>query len=236
MSTDGLYHYPASITNTSLATEIAQFHDGSTTYTAAVINNFGNREQQVWFLPFSTDWSPTSTFLSHAWIQWMTRGLYLGFRRVYFNTQVDDMFLETDMYQPNGTTFRIRPADIAEHITWMVDINSRMPAGSKYVMEIGHNGNGNIEQAVDSDYNDNPAKCKPQSGIEYPDQIDTPLEFMKPLGTGTSIWPTDITSYQWSLDCLKLDPLGVFWFNTTNMNKFFHVTVSIPPKFYKGFS
>ena len=50
LSTQGLWHYPASITNSSIATEIAQFAvaDGfSTVSTAAVINEIDGR-QQVW--------------------------------------------------------------------------------------------------------------------------------------------------------------------------------------------
>lgn len=48
LSTQGLWHYPASITNTSIATEIAQFAvaDGfSTVSTAAVINEIDGRQQ-----------------------------------------------------------------------------------------------------------------------------------------------------------------------------------------------
>lgn len=55
------------------------------------------------------------------------------------------MFLESDIYSPNGTTYQITPDDLAQHITWMDDVNSRLPAGSEWFIEIGHNGNGNIE-------------------------------------------------------------------------------------------
>ncbi len=58
---------------------------------------------------------------------------------------VDDQFLETDIYDPSGTTYQNTPADIAAHIPWMASVNSRLPAGSDWFMEIGHNGNGNIE-------------------------------------------------------------------------------------------
>lgn len=78
MSTKGLYHYPAMITNDSMATEIAQFAPGgpfTANSTAAVINNIGGRQQMVWFTSWATDWSPTSNFLQHAWITWATRGL-----------------------------------------------------------------------------------------------------------------------------------------------------------------
>lgn len=78
VSTVGLWHYPATILNASIATEIAQFAPTtgfSTTSTAGVINNIAGRQQMVFFTSFATDWSPTSNFLQHAWIHWATRGL-----------------------------------------------------------------------------------------------------------------------------------------------------------------
>lgn len=80
MSTAGLWHYPAIITNSSLAWEVAQFApstDGifTASTTAAVINNNGGQQQMVWFTSWATDWNPTSNFLQHAYIHWMTRGL-----------------------------------------------------------------------------------------------------------------------------------------------------------------
>ena len=55
------------------------------------------------------------------------------------------MFLESDIYSPAGNTFRIRTGDLEVHKTWMASVNSRLPAGSNWFMEIGHNGNGNID-------------------------------------------------------------------------------------------
>lgn len=78
MTTKSQWHYPATITNSTLAKQIAQFAAGgpfNAPSTAAVINNFGNRQQMVWFTSWGTDWSVTSNFLQHAHIHWITRGL-----------------------------------------------------------------------------------------------------------------------------------------------------------------
>lgn len=155
MSTIGLYHYPTQIINSTLAKEFLQFgasSDGlfTTTSTAGVINNIDGREQMVFYVPFSTDWSVTSIWLQHSWVDWATRGLYTGYRRALLPTQVDDMFLESDIYSPNGTTYRIGTADLAQHITFMASINSKLNAGSNWFIEVGHNGNGNIEQTEDT--------------------------------------------------------------------------------------
>jgi hypothetical protein len=222
VTTEGLYHYPASITNTTTTTEIAQFAanaDFATISTAGVINNFSGRQQMVFFISWATDWSPTSALLQHAWITWITRGLYTGYRRVNLNTQVDDMFLESDIYSPANTTFRIRPGDLTAHASWTSTINGKMNTGSSYFMEIGHNGNGNIEAS--DDIND-PA-CGP-GPIEYPDQIDTPLEFQKPLGSGTNLWPNTPTTYPWSTACVNLDSLKTYFASVSNRDKFAHIS------------
>ncbi|TVY49354.1 hypothetical protein LOCC1_G001017 [Lachnellula occidentalis] len=223
VSTKGLYHYPATITNSSIATEFIQFAPAanfSTTSTAGVINNIGGRQQMVFFIGFATDWAATSNLLQHAWIHWATRGLYTGYRRVNLNTQVDDMFLESDIYSPTGTTFQLTPADLAQHVTWMATINAKLNAGSNYFVEVGHNGNGNIEGASG-------VATSNQCGsgpIEYAEQIDTPLEFQKPLGTGTNIWPADSLLYPYTTVCTNLDALKVWWVTTANLNAFAHVS------------
>ncbi|KAF2686123.1 hypothetical protein K458DRAFT_363727 [Lentithecium fluviatile CBS 122367] len=223
MSTLNLSKYPAKITNTSIASEIAQFSNGSSKTTAAVINKYpSGREQQVWFTAFDPNLT-SSTLLSHAWIHWLTRGLYLGFRRIYFNTQVDDVFVMTELYK-TGKSFRVQAADLKEHVTWAKEVNSKLPAGSSYVIELGHNGNGNIEEAVEHDYNNDPAFCNPQEGVEYPDQTDGPPEYMKPIGTGKDLWDKKFKKFQWSLECSGLDPLEVYLTDKTNMHSFFHVS------------
>lgn len=223
MSTPGLSKYPAKITNTSTTSEIAQFGSGTSKSTAAVINKFPTgRQQQVWFTAFDPNLT-SSTLLSHAWVQWVTRGVYLGFRRVYFNTQVDDCFLKTELYQ-TGKSFRFVAADLKEHVTWMKEVNSKLPSGSSYVIELGHNGNGNIEEGVERDYNNDPAKCNPQEGVEYADQIDGPPEYMKPIGTGKDLWDKKFKSYQWSLSCSSMDAVQAYLVAKTNLHSFYHVS------------
>ncbi|KAH8662888.1 hypothetical protein BGZ60DRAFT_380626 [Tricladium varicosporioides] len=228
MSTQGLWHYPAEITDPSIAVEFAQYGKSNNfdeVSTAAVINTFGDRQQMVFFTGFATDWSAASNLLQHAWIHWATRGLYAGFRRVHLSTQVDDMFLETELYSPNGTSYQITTADLAQHVTWTPLINAKLPAGSSYFIEIGHNGNGNIEVADDTESGKNSNRKTCGIGpIEYPDQIDTALEFVKPLGTGTNLWPSTPATYPYTTACTNLDNLKVWFAKSANLNAFAHVS------------
>lgn len=132
------------------------------------------------------------------------------------------MHLTTDLYQPANTTFRLRTTDLEAHVTWMADLNSRLPAGSSYIVELGHNGNGNIEIAVK---NDTTGLCVPESSINLlANPASTLQEFQKPLGTGTSIWPASPLTYPWTLACTKLDPFGAWFQVAANRDKFAHVS------------
>ena len=101
----------------------------------------------------------------------------------------------------------------------MNDINTRLPAGSDYFIELGHNGNGDIEASTAAS-----DVCVPDSAIEYDEQIDTPLEFQKPLGSGTNIWPSSPTKYTWSLSCAQKDPLAVWISTPANRDAFAHIS------------
>lgn len=219
VSIANIFHTPATITNTSIAWEVAKFSKGGS---AAVINQIGSRQQMVWFMPFALDWAASSNILQHAWISWLTRGLYVGFRRIYFSTQVDDMFLETPMYKPQGQNYRSKPDDLSLHVDWQKTLNSKMPKGSEYFIEIGHNGNGDIEAATDT--TEGSSVCSPNVGIEYPDQANGNPEYSKPPGTGTDIWPATPTKYSWSLECAEIDELQNWFAEEDNRDAFAHIS------------
>lgn len=222
MSTQGLYHYITQIVDSTTTWEIAQFAANSqfsTPSTAAVINRFNGREQMVFFTTWATDWSPTSNYLQHAAITWLTRGLYAGFRRVNLNAQIDDMMLSTPTYSTN-IEYRVTTADLSTIKAWVPKVNAKMNPGSFFKPEIGYNGNGNII-ASDPD-STNPA-CDPHP--IFTGYNPTALEFKKPLGTGVDQWPADAReNYTYTTTCINQDPLSV-WFQTqSNRDAFMHLS------------
>jgi hypothetical protein len=223
LSTTGLYHYIGQVTDPTTTTEIARYDSSGTTPggTAAVINNFNGREQMVFFISWATDFSQTSAVLQHEFITWMTRGLYVGYRRVYLNTQIDDMFLSTPIY-PGTIEYRLVPADMQDIWNWVPTIQAKMNTGSFYLPEIGHNGNGNIDYAT-YEVDGGDTICYPGS-IQYDDQPATPLEFRKPLGTGRNYWPNTPTVYGFSTRCSQLDPLYNWFRQSANQGRFFHIS------------
>jgi hypothetical protein len=225
VSTKGLWHYPAVVVDTATTKQIAKFGpsgDFTEDTTAAIINTFAGRQQMVFFISWATDWSLTSNFLQHAYIHWMTRGLFLGKRKVHLNPQVDDMQLSTELYRPAGSEFKVRTADLDAHIPWQSGINGRLPEGSDFRLEIGHNGNGDIIAAVENTLGE--SICRPSEAVDYPYPPDTPLEFVKPPGTGTDIWPPQYQEYEWSAECAALDEFATWFLNVNNLNQFAHVS------------
>jgi hypothetical protein len=214
-----IYHTPASITNASIATEIAKF---STAGTAAVINQIGDRQQMVWFMPFALDWAAPCSILQHSWITWVTRGLFVGFRRIYLGTQIDDVFLTTEMYRPQGKEYRTVPDDFSMHVAWQEELNARMPAGSEFFLELGHNGNGDIEASAYTAEGE--SVCRPPNAIDYPEQPSGSPDYRKPPGTGVNIWPATPERYTWSLECAEIDELQNWFAVEEQRDAFAHIS------------
>ncbi|EEU43436.1 uncharacterized protein NECHADRAFT_45195, partial [Fusarium vanettenii 77-13-4] len=226
LSTKGIWHYPATITDSNTK-QIAKFGPGGD-YTedtvAGVINTFEGREQFVWFIGWAADWSQTTNFLQHAHIHWITRGVFLGKRKVHLSTQVDDVQLATGLYLPAGEEFKIRTDDLEGHVAWQISLNSRLPAGSDYWLEMAHNGNGDIIAAVEQPTGDD--NCVPDYAVDYDYPPDTPLEWTKPPGTGEDKWSDEFVygEYPWSQTCAQLDEFASWFLNTDNLNAFAHLS------------
>ena len=89
LTTDGLWHSPATITDTTTTTAFLEFGtnvDYATDTVGGVIQNFSGREQMVIFFSGAT-WSLTTNYLGHIWFHWGYRGIYNGFRRVAMHQQ-----------------------------------------------------------------------------------------------------------------------------------------------------
>lgn len=51
------------------------------------------------------------------------------------------------------------------------------------------------------------------------------MEFAKPIGTGTNIWPNTAGLYpNFSTSCLNRDPLLTWWTTPSNLNAFAHIS------------
>lgn len=102
LSTKGLWHYPAVVTDkTGQTIPILVFSTSAQYPTQSVAgvrqripNGSGFREQMAIFLEGGS-WSLTTSYICHIWFHWGYRGLYLGYRRLGLNTQGYTWLLRT---------------------------------------------------------------------------------------------------------------------------------------------
>jgi hypothetical protein len=72
-------------------------------------------------------------------ITWVTRGLYLGERRVYLNPQVDDLFFDDDRFA--GAPYRMNTEDLGAAVSWQRAVRAR-PLTAAFRLALAFNGEG----------------------------------------------------------------------------------------------
>ncbi|KAJ3110081.1 hypothetical protein HDU96_006925 [Phlyctochytrium bullatum] len=224
LSTAGLYHIPATISSSSAVqvTEFLRFNPlppswPSATTAGAILKHNTTREEMIFYMAFGS-WSTTSVAMSHLWVQWASRQVYNGFRRIYATPQIDDVFLVTEGEDVDGKTiaYRNKPADIDGIISWQSSFGSSLPSGSSFKVELAYNGNGVMEQV---------ASTNPNYYIDVnPDFTEAPNEYINPAGAGVKQWPTNPFT-NWDNGVLLKDPLYAYFAgNSGNLRSFFWVS------------
>ena len=79
--------------------------------------------------------------LAHGLVEWVTNGVYLGEFRSYLTPQVDDIFIDNDMYF--GGVFRMTAADFDATRAWQRDVQSR-PGSAGFRITMCFNGEGGV--------------------------------------------------------------------------------------------
>ncbi len=150
----GSFQNPCRIIDPSLATPIAYFakpsSDGQPSPVASAITNFPDGRQQLNFYFAQSPFLMASYYLAPLWVNWITRGIYIGKRRIYLNMQVDDLFLSNGMWNiasrsPSDNGFRVyraTPDDLTALVDWQQDQKKRLPNGSTFRVEMIPNGKG----------------------------------------------------------------------------------------------
>jgi hypothetical protein len=77
-----------------------------------------------------------SVLLSYGLIRWVSRGVFLGEKQMYFSSHVDDIFIPNDVW---GTTanlpnveFRLRPSDLDKTVNWQNNFRVTHPKFSSF--------------------------------------------------------------------------------------------------------
>lgn len=147
--------YPATILDPTKTTALVTDQNGHVVLALHVDNG---RE----ILVSTIDGSPYLTHslaLEYDMLRWVTGGMFIGQKRAYLAPQIDDIFLDNDMWQigignidsaddpDNARLFRINGADIESFLTWQSGLQARLPAGSNYITDMAFNGWGATAEA-----------------------------------------------------------------------------------------
>ncbi|KAG4104976.1 hypothetical protein H8356DRAFT_1635662 [Neocallimastix lanati (nom. inval.)] len=190
-------------------TPLLKYND-TDAYAGAIVKQ-KDIESIHFFIPYID--SIVAYFTSHLWIYWTNHGIIDGFRRLYFNIQVDDFFIKNLFNYVEGTGFRTSVDDMKGIANWQKDIVGRMPKGSEFKTELALNGihiliEANHKQFIASNW------------------TTTPVErsYVKPLNVvGTNRWqPADLIDTEWDIEALMADKLYEYFAQNPEAQDDFH--------------
>jgi len=138
----GVYGYLAAVGDPATTTPLLVNADG------AVLAAVHTRADDTEVLALLMDGGPTSLhtqLVDYGVIDWVTRGLFIGKRRIYLAPQIDDIFLRSLLWSESGNsteTYRMTADDVARLLAWTDDLRGRLPAGSSFRNQLAFNGQG----------------------------------------------------------------------------------------------
>jgi hypothetical protein len=98
--------------------------------------------RQVLTLTFdSNPYLRHALLLGHGLVEWVTRGIYLGAFRAYLTPQIDDLFIEDDLYPAGSGTYRMTAADMNGAASWLTT-TQRGAGNSALKLAWAYNGEG----------------------------------------------------------------------------------------------
>jgi len=208
---DPYSHYEVQFTGKDV-TPLLKYTD-TEAYAGAIVKQ-DNIESIHFFIPYID--SIVAYFTSHLWISWTNYGIIDGFRRLYFNIQIDDFFIKNLFNYVEGTGFRTSVDDMKGIAKWQQEVVQRMPKGSEYKTELALNGihvliAANHKQYIATNWTVNPVE----------------RDYVKPLDVvGTNRWPTiNEIDTDWDVNALKADKLYEYFAqNTKTQDDFYWLT------------
>lgn len=151
---NGSFQNPAMVVDPALATPVALFENdasnGEKRPVAATITTYPQGREQLNFYFAQSAYLSASYYTTALWINWITRGIHPGRRRIYLNLQVDDLFMPNGMWNmatrlpanDGFRAYRATPDDLLDLVAWQKSRKRRLPAGSTFRIEIAPNGRG----------------------------------------------------------------------------------------------
>jgi hypothetical protein len=97
-------------------------------------------------------WELHTKLLSYGIVNWVTRGVFLGSRHVTIDPEIDDLLIDSDIWnptthsdaedQPTSLTYRLSPGDFQSAIAWQAAKDASNPNLAQLRLEFAFNGEG----------------------------------------------------------------------------------------------
>jgi hypothetical protein len=141
------FGYKATVTDPAATTALIESDDGG----VLVASHVAPDSREAMFVTMDSNPSLVhGLVLEYGLVSWVSRGLFIGKKRAYLTPQIDDIFIDDDMWNTtthhnDGTdSFRITGSDFDALVSWQSGLRAALPAGSRYITAMGFNGIGTL--------------------------------------------------------------------------------------------
>lgn len=144
--------YLSTVISPAVTTPLLVTNDG---YAIASITTYPDGRQNLAVTAANAPFLVHSMALSYGILNWLTKGIFLGERHVNMGYQIDDLFSDTDLWNPanptvfenTGLTYRLTGADITADLAWRNNVlYTQYPLANKMKLEWAFNGEGTTTQ------------------------------------------------------------------------------------------
>lgn len=117
-------------------------------YPIASITNYPDGRQNLTITAGNNTFLIHSLQLAYGTVNWLTKGLFLGYRKAWIDTQIDDLLIDSDMWDTavltdtTGRTYRLSGTDFTKAVLWQNNVRTKYPLASTLTLEWAYNGEG----------------------------------------------------------------------------------------------
>ena len=137
--------YLATVTNPAVTTPLLVTPAG---HAIASITGYPDGRENLAVTAANNPFLLHSELLSYGLINWVTNGLFLGERHVNVGAQVDDLLIDSDIWDSvansdlTGRTYRLTGPDFANVVSWQRRLQANGPSLADVRLELAFNGEG----------------------------------------------------------------------------------------------
>ncbi|MFN8466041.1 MAG: hypothetical protein U0X20_10840 [Caldilineaceae bacterium] len=150
----GAWVYLGTVIDPNVTTPLLTTPEG---YAIASITKYPDGRENLAITAGNNPYLIHSLQLSYGTVNWVTKGLFAGYRKAWINPQIDDLLIDNDMWDIaaqsdlTGLLFRMSGNDFLKAIDWQNNIRTKYPLASSLTLEWPFNGEGGLDDIFAND-------------------------------------------------------------------------------------